>query len=1103
MTAFLMGLMAITWSVNDDFSWINGANYIPSYAATDVELWLNYEHDTIARELGYGERLGFNCVRVFLQSLVYQHNPERFLSNLEDFVACADAHGMKTMPILFNSCFGVSPSLESQHMWVANPGQERMAQEFWPDSEKYARDVVSSFVGDPRVVMWDVMNEPSATPLAVSEEGRKLIYEFLVHHCKLVRELDPTHPITVGVATHDNSYVLDLVDVLSCHSYAPELEKFSENLMVTRKQAEDAGKPWIVSECCAPGWGSHYEMVMPELRRMGVGHTIWELMIGKIQFRNVSGLFYPDGTVRRISQIEAVMNKPAVGFVEKSDEEGVPILRQAPGRLAEYVEFMARNPVTEMTWRERMTAVQTIAQTLNVFGDGKEEVLEELDAAVELHSEGESKRAYEIVGKLMAEANDKIKPAGTQVPPPPSATIHRDTYGVPHIYADTEEALYYALARAMCQDAAPRVFANLRIGVGMLPEVEGDAALNWAKLARQLQVKETAEQTWAESSLRLRRNLTAFCAGLNDYRAEHPEECKNALEATPVQVLAWGKFVLIMPSMSIASIDANNTLAGTDEPVFDTSHSSTWVAGPDKTAEGAPIVLVDPHWPAQGPLSFYEAHLYAGRLDVGGFMVHGFPFVVLGYTPGVAWGMTAGGADAADAFELKINPENSDQYMWDNEWRDMDIVEEEIPVADGDGIRMESCRFRYSVHGPVFKEQDGRVFAAALCRWRDTRFAEQFWSMGLARTKDELMDAMALDQLPWLNFCYGTSEGHFGYIQLGCCPIRPERPGLFVALDGTTSRTLWQGVVPLDELPQVHNPASGFVQSCNTAANEATTGLDMKPEDFAPGALFGHYGAQWRGRGMRSTEVLSGAEGFTLEDGIALALDTLTPAARFWQKPLIESYGRFRNEIQDAPEELDKAAEAVREWDGRVVRESIGATVFRFWREAYAEKHPEAVGDGQANAYPKTEEEQRDAMTALVAAVKRLQEIHGTALSPWGDMMRLRRGSVDLPLSGDASQNMSEVMRATGTGVLTDEGRFVFNGGQVVTTVVQLTDPIQVYSIVPFGQSSKADSPHFTDQMRLYSEDQMRPAWHDWEQLKGNIESSETITYTHTRGKKP
>ena len=113
-------------SEQDDFRWMHGANYVASYAATDVEMWLHYDHAIIDRELGYAEKMGLNCVRVFLQSLVYHHDPPAFLAHFEDFLATADAHGLKVMPILFDSCFGVAPSLESRHIWVANPGPDRM-----------------------------------------------------------------------------------------------------------------------------------------------------------------------------------------------------------------------------------------------------------------------------------------------------------------------------------------------------------------------------------------------------------------------------------------------------------------------------------------------------------------------------------------------------------------------------------------------------------------------------------------------------------------------------------------------------------------------------------------------------------------------------------------------------------------------------------------------------------------------------------------------------------------------------------------------------------------------------------------------------------------
>ena len=187
-----------------DFSWMHGANYTPSYAATDVETWLHYDPVVIDRELGYAQQIGLNCVRVFLQSLVYEHAPEKFLADFADFVATADRHGLKVMPILFDSCFGIAPSLESQHMWVANPGPDRMNETDFEALDAYVRAVVTPYVGDRRIALWDVMNEPTVTVLSLTEEGKAQIWTFVRHFGQLVHELDSTHAITSGVAGWDN-----------------------------------------------------------------------------------------------------------------------------------------------------------------------------------------------------------------------------------------------------------------------------------------------------------------------------------------------------------------------------------------------------------------------------------------------------------------------------------------------------------------------------------------------------------------------------------------------------------------------------------------------------------------------------------------------------------------------------------------------------------------------------------------------------------------------------------------------------------------------------------------------------------------------------------
>ncbi len=386
-----------------DFSWIHGANYTPSYAATDVETWLKYDPAVVDRELGYAERIGLNCVRVFLQSLVYEQAPKRFLSNFADFVDRADRHGLKVMPILFDSCFGVSPSLESQHMWVANPGPDRMNEAHFEAMDAYTRSVVTPYVGDQRIALWDVMNEPTATVLSLTDEGKAQVWAFVRHYAQLVHDLDSTHAITVGVAGTDNSEIVDLIDVLSCHSYASTRAKLRESLATTQTQARNACKPWIISECCAPGWGSRYEMAMPQLREFNVGHTVWEVVIGKNQFAPISGLFYPDGSVRRASSIEAVAGAAISGLKVKADAEGVAIARQRAGRLAEYVRFISRNEITDSTWRERNTAVAALV-VHGVYNPDAADVLKELEEARSAYAEGRHDVAYCAVAELLSRA---------------------------------------------------------------------------------------------------------------------------------------------------------------------------------------------------------------------------------------------------------------------------------------------------------------------------------------------------------------------------------------------------------------------------------------------------------------------------------------------------------------------------------------------------------------------------------------------------------------------------------------------------------------------------------------------------------------------------
>nr|MCU0980556.1 penicillin acylase family protein [Pirellulaceae bacterium] len=598
-----------------------------------------------------------------------------------------------------------------------------------------------------------------------------------------------------------------------------------------------------------------------------------------------------------------------------------------------------------------------------------------------------------------------------------------------------------------------------------------------------------------------KRFLQAYCDGLNDYRTAHADECRTALEAEPVQVLALFRWSDIGPSHGIVQLCASTGLKQPPPKLDFPNQSSTWVIGPSRTASGRAIVFIDPHWPAAGQTSWWEFHVHTGRLQAGGFALPGLPMVGLGYTDGVAWAATAGGADSADVFELKTNPKNPDRYWYDGTWRDMVVRDVAIRVQSAAGA-VEERRFqmRESLHGPLVAEQDGRVLAGAVCGARDTLRLEQWLAMNRAQSGRELRDAFRLDQANWLNLTYGSCDGHFGYIQTGMCPRRGNGPYNMLGVDdGTQSQTNWQGRVPFDELPQVHDPASGWLQSCNTAANYVTEGHTLRAEDFPPGVVCGHYfpdGRTWRGRGRRCFQVMPTMQNVTLEQARAFALDTSAPAGPIWVKPLCAAYDAQKRHVPDPDLSMKAMADAVRDWDFQVRKESVGATAFRFWRAEYGKLHPEAFGENEAYGAPQSEAEQLDAVKALRAAADDLKKTFGSPVVPWGQVLRLRRGDLDLPLDGDVGFfGGVECLRATGTQTKDKTGRFVFDGGQVIPTVVELTDPIQVWSIVPYGQSRRPESRHYADQAHLYSEGRMRPAWHTWSQLRDHVESVKVLEY--------
>jgi hypothetical protein len=312
LTGLALSLVATGYGAQpaEDFSSMRGANYVPSYARNDVQLWLDFDPAVIDRELGYAQRLRLNTVRVFLQFAVYEREPQRFLERFETSLALCAKHELRMMPVVFDSCFGEFPDLERYRDkdWMANPGQNRLGQEHWPKLEQYVRDVVGGHQDDRRIVMWDVMNEPTCTSFNKPAD-KQLIFAFLEHFLEYVKQQRPRQPLTVGWE-HSSliERVLTQTDALCIHNYRRDLR---EDIRRVQELGRRHGKPVIVNEVVGRPQ-QPFSYVMPILREEKVGWCFWELMLGKTQFSRAvypyQGLIYPDATCFDASEVACVMD---------------------------------------------------------------------------------------------------------------------------------------------------------------------------------------------------------------------------------------------------------------------------------------------------------------------------------------------------------------------------------------------------------------------------------------------------------------------------------------------------------------------------------------------------------------------------------------------------------------------------------------------------------------------------------------------------------------------------------------------------------------------------------------------------------------------------
>ena len=684
------------------------------------------------------------------------------------------------------------------------------------------------------------------------------------------------------------------------------------------------------------------------------------------------------------------------------------------------------------------------------------------------------------------------------------ATIYRDEYGIPHVFAQTLEAASFAVGYAQAEDRLEELLKNYRKANGTMSEVFGPDYYRSDLVQRMWRHAEISREKYNEVSPKMRACIEAFQDGIKLFMKEHPDQVpKWAQEIHPWDVVALGRYIIWGWPLGEAGGDLQRAGIQPDPAAY--RGSNEMLIAPNRTAMNAPIAVIDPHLSWYGEFRFYEVRIYAGDYNVSGVSILGIPFPALGHSRYCSVAMTTGGPDTSDIYEEELNPSNPRQYRYDGQWRDVKVIKEKIGVKKGDSVDWREVEIEYTHHGPIVAHKGDKAYSMAIPYANEVGLADQSYEMMMAKNLDEMKRALGHLQLMSQNVMVGTVQGDIYYLRNGRVPIRakgvdPSRP-----VPGSTSSTEWQGTHPMSDLVQITNPPSGYMHNCNVSPFGMMKDSPLVPEKYIPYVYNATRTAPRHQRAEMMTDLLDSANKVTLDQAIEIAFSTQVYHAEQWQARLNQARSRAagapsasassgggngRTAISpDASEVFD----LIEKWNRRSDADSEGALAYYAFKKsldpavARSVDVPAAVTDEQ-----------------LIAAVQKgsewLKSNFGSLRVEYGKYFRVGRqgGDRTFPVGGGSLQSgANNVAMATPRAInFAAVGKeMVGAGGQTSTQIVVLSNPPKSWAIIPLGESDHKESGHWDDQAeKLFSRGKAAPTYFmDRKELMKHVSATKTL----------
>ena len=694
-------------------------------------------------------------------------------------------------------------------------------------------------------------------------------------------------------------------------------------------------------------------------------------------------------------------------------------------------------------------------------------------------------RTVPILALLLTVAAARPATTGSSGLPAKGTEILWDRYGIPHLFAPDHASLFYAYGYAQMEAHSELLIRLYTQARGRAAELYGEQYLDSDRWVRINGLPQRARQWAAQQSPEFAPLLATFVAGLNDWAKDHPDSlsapAKAALPLTIEDVLAHGLRVIHYDWL----VSPSKVESRVKRAAVDVHGSNEWAIAPSHSANGHAMLMSNSHLEWADIHTYFEVQLTAPGVTSYGAVWVGVPVLRQCFTDYLGWTQTTNNPNGADLYRLTLKDGG---YVLDGKVKQFEVEKQVIRVRQKDGgLRDEHLTIRRSVHGPLVVDHDGIAIALRVAALDRPRLFEQFWRMGLARNFEQFQDAVRMQQLPLFNTAYADRDGHIMYLYNAAVPVRPTGDYQFWGgvVPGDQSSLIWSPdkIVTYDQLPKVIDPPSGWVQNSNDAPWTSAYPMLLDSSKF-PAYIAPPVGITTRAqRGIRT---LSPAKKMSFDDVKAGKLSTHVEAADQFADDLI-AIGR-----KMGTDRAQQAAEVIARWDRAADNDSDGTLLFyRFLLAAgpsfraiggYAvpidEHRPLDTPRGFANP--------SKAAALLDAVAGEFEMQYGSLHVKWGDVIRLHRGSTDLP--GNGAPSVMGAIRTADFGPFVN-GKAEISRGDTYYAVIEFSNPVHAEALLGYGNWSKLGSKHVDDQLALASKKQLRPVWRTRGEIEANLES--------------